>query len=205
MSFEETCKAYLEKENYITVHPDPEIWKGHPNYGIINSAKDYIHGVCGDLGCNHGSCTMFLFEHKPEAVYGFDINIKALEIAYQLAVKQNTNIPVYFMCVNLILLPQEDNFFDFLMSFHTLEHIYPIDADAVVSEMYRVLKPNGNILLSIPYDHAYPDKCHVAYYVEDTLKELFERHNFITIECFKDERHHYEKDLLTAVFRKPSI
>jgi ubiquinone/menaquinone biosynthesis C-methylase UbiE len=204
MSFEEKTEIYQKKENYITVYPDPEIWKAHPNYGILKAAKEYIHGVCGDLGCNHGSCTVFLLEYNPTSVYGFDINIKALEVAYQIASQQKTLIPMNFMCVNLIKLPQEDNFFDFLMSFHTLEHIYPVDVDMVVSEMYRVLKHGGHILLSIPYDHAYPDKCHVAYYVEDTLKELFEKHNFITIECFKDERFS-EKDLLTAIFKKPDV
>lgn len=200
---ENTTRIYIEKENYITVHSNPEIWKNHANYNILKASKEYIRGVCGDLGCNHGSCTLLLDEFKPEAIYGFDINMKALDVAYQSALNLKSSTPINFICTNLLKIPIKDDFFDFLVSFHTLEHIYPIDVDTFVSEIYRVLKPDCNILISIPYDHAYPDIHHVGFYKEDSIIELFEKHNFITIECFKDDRFN-EKNLLTAIFKKPN-
>jgi ubiquinone/menaquinone biosynthesis C-methylase UbiE len=117
-------------------------------------------------------------------------------------VKLNPPIKVAFVCANLLSIPAENNVFDFLMSFHTLEHIYPEDVDKVVAEFYRILKPGGYFVISIPYDHAYPDPCHVAFYVESSLRELFEKHGFFTIHCHKDDRW-VEKDLLTALFVKP--
>lgn len=199
-----TNEIYQSKENYITVYPDPSIWKNHANYHIMNASKQYIMGKCGDLGCNHGACSLLLLDFKVESIHGFDINIKALEVAYNSALKIGSDIPINFMCANLCKMSMEDNYFDFLMSFHTLEHIYPKDADEFVSEAFRVLKENGHILIAIPYDHAYPDDHHVAFYVEDSIKELFEKHGFVTVECFKDDRFN-EKDLLTAIFKKPIL
>jgi len=196
--------TYIEKENYITVHPDPNIWRNHANYKIMESYKEYIKGTVGDLGNNHGACTLLLLDFNPEKIYGFDVNIKALEIAYANAQKINTTVPINFIAADLRKIPIEDNYFDFMMSFHTLEHIYPEDADQVVSEMYRVLKSDGHFVISIPYDHEYPDDHHVAFYKEDSLSKLFESNSFKTIECFRDDRFN-EKGLLTGLFKKEII
>jgi SAM-dependent methyltransferase len=204
---EDKVKVYLEKENYITIHPDPATWRTHANYKVMQSFASYIKGKCGDLGCNHGSCTLLLLDFPVESVHGYDINIKALEIAYDNALKYQVGISghestkISFICANLMSIPIEANYFDFLMSFHTLEHIYPEDTDAVVSEISRILKVGGHILISIPYDHAYPDPHHVNFYMENNLSELFERHGFETVACFKDDRFE-QKDLLTGLFVK---
>lgn len=195
---------YLKKENYITRYPEPYIWQEyHSNYQIMQASKQYINGVCGDLGCNHGALSLLLLNFDVKSITGFDINYKALEVAYNTALKINTNILIKFNCVNLCKMTiVSDNHFDFLMSFHTLEHIYPEDIDDFVSETFRILKPECHFLISIPYDHEYPDDTHVSFYVEKTLQELFEKHGFITIECFKDNRFD-QKNLLSAIFKKP--
>jgi ubiquinone/menaquinone biosynthesis C-methylase UbiE len=109
--------------------------------------------------------------------------------------------PVNFMAANLLEIPLEDNKFDFMMSFHTLEHIYPEDAPQFAKEVHRLLKPGGIFLLSIPYDKAYPDPAHVAFYNVETLTQLFENAGLYTVEATKDNRWQ-EKDLLTALFTK---
>lgn len=56
------------------------------------------------------------------------------------------------------LFPCEDNFFDHVFSFNTLEHVF--DVDQKLSEIYRVLKPGGDILISTPFllpIHGHPD------------------------------------------------
>lgn len=193
---------YKLKENYITRDSNPLIWRNHANYFIMNSYKEYIKGICGDLGCNHGSCTLLMLDFEPEAIYGFDINMKALEVAYKTATSINTKIPIRLVNTNLTNINIENGLFDFLMSFHTLEHIFETDAPLFVREIYRILKPGGHFLISIPYDHAYPDPCHVNFFKEDSLIKLFEENRFITCECFKDDRWQ-EKNLLTALFVKP--
>lgn len=195
---------YRMKENYITVNPEPEKWKHHANYHIIQHYSDYIKGACGDLGCNHAACTVFLLEWKERIheIVGVDYNLQALDVAFHLALQLDPQIPINFVAANLVSLPFVSDKFDFLMSFHTLEHIYPQDVDSFIKEIFRVLKPGGHLLISIPYDHAYPDPAHVGFYTEDDLMNLFEKWGFYTVECMKDDRW-FEKDLLTGLFQKP--
>ena len=49
---------YSQKENYITFSPDPNTWRYHANYKIMSFYSNYIRGVVGDCGCNHGACTI---------------------------------------------------------------------------------------------------------------------------------------------------
>lgn len=193
-----------EKENYVTRDPDPEHWRSHANFRIISHYSKHVRGVCGDLGCNHGATTLLLldFEDRISSILGFDMNRRALSVAAETTASIDPSIPVNFVETDLLKTPVESDAFDFLMSFHTLEHIYPLDADRFASEAYRMLKPGGHFLISIPYDRAYPDPCHVAFYKEDTLSALFEKTGFKTIDCAKDDRW-AEKNLLTAVFVKP--
>jgi predicted SAM-dependent methyltransferase len=90
------------------------------------------------------------------------------------------------------------------VSFHTLEHIYPEDAPSVIKEIYRILKPGGFLLISIPYEHNYPDPCHVAFYNEQSLSELMSSCDFVIMEVYKDD-HFTQKNLLTGLFYKKSV
>lgn len=47
-------------------------------------------------------------------------------------------------------LPFKDNSIDNIYTSHTLEHILPHRQKFVYDEMYRVLKPNGNIRIVVP-------------------------------------------------------
>jgi 2-polyprenyl-3-methyl-5-hydroxy-6-metoxy-1,4-benzoquinol methylase len=193
---------YKDKENYVTVKPEPSLWKYHANYYIMHDIKHlFKNAICADLGCNHGACTLLLHEFNPLQVDGYDINRDALTVAQTSALEIGVLDKTNFIETNLTDIPVQDSQYDVITSFHTLEHIYGFDVDNVVKEMYRILKPNGHILISIPYKTNYPDTCHVAFYDEISLKFLFEKHNFITLRCFEDNRWE-QKGLLTALFQK---
>lgn len=197
---------YTQKENYITVMPDPNAWRNHANGHIIRTYSKYMKGHAADFGCNHGACTLLLldFVENLESIHGFDLNQDALKVGVRTAQMYKPAIPVSFITGNLLNIPCPDAAFDFGMTFHTLEHIYPEDADKFVQEMFRVLKEDSHLLISIPYEHAYPDRAHVAFYNVQSLTELFNRNGFETTECIKDDRWN-EKELLTGVFYKPKL
>lgn len=201
----ENKKSYKDKENYITIKPNPSLWKDHANYMIICDTKHLIeNAVCADLGCNHGSCTILLHDLNPLHVDGYDINKTALQVGQRIANDYNVSDKTNFIEADLSNIPVEDEQYDIITSFHTLEHIYECDVDSVIIEMKRILKPQGHILISIPYKTNYSDPCHVAFYDEITLKNIFEKHNFKTLYCIEDNRWK-EKGLLTALFQKQII
>ncbi|MEM1400965.1 MAG: methyltransferase domain-containing protein [Pseudomonadota bacterium] len=55
-------------------------------------------------------------------------------------------------------VPFEDDRFDCVVCFNTLEHIY--DAQATLAELYRVLRPGGRLVITVPFIfriHGHPD------------------------------------------------
>lgn len=194
--------SYDKKENYITRNSQPSDWKGHANYHILASEKDILlDGICADLGCNHGACTLLMHDFLPLRVDGYDLNNNALEIARKNAEDMNLSDKSTFFQAYLNHLPCADETYTVITTFHVLEHIYPGDVDGVLSEMYRILKSEGHVLISIPYKTNYADPCHVCFYDEDNLTSLFEKHGFTKIYCIEDTRWS-EKGLLTGLFKK---
>lgn len=63
----------------------------------------------------------------------------------------NYNGKIEITKVDITQIPFEDNFFDFIICSHVLEHI-PDDRLAM-SELYRVLAKNGNSILHVPIDY----------------------------------------------------
>ena len=64
-----------------------------------------------------------LFSFKNEKVIGHDLR-------YKLPFKANSFLGIYLK--------------------HTLEHLYPFEAIKLLSEIYRVLKPNGIVRITVP-------------------------------------------------------
>lgn len=192
---------YKHKENYITRDPNPIQWKNHPNNGVLNIYSEFIKGSVLDFGCNHGACTFLISENKNvKSVIGLDLNNEAINIANKTK-KEISDIKTNFICDNIIDVDFND-VFDTIISFHTIEHIYPDDIDFVLKKLRNSLKEDGFFITSIPYEHSFDDGTqHVAFYNEITLSKLFEKNGFTTIECLYDNRHN-EGGILTGVFKK---
>jgi SAM-dependent methyltransferase len=75
-----------------------------------------------------------------------------------------------------------DAAFDTVLSFELLEHVP--DPNAVVSEMYRVLKKGGRAIVTVPFlipQHADPSD--YQRYTVQGLRILFEKSGFKVLEC----------------------
>lgn len=192
---------YKIKENYITRNPDPNDWVNHPNGSILKIYSNLIKGNVLDFGCNHGACTFLLCDNKQvNKIIGIDLNKDSLDVALNTK-KKYSNCNIDFICSNILDIELEEKF-DTIVSFHTLEHIYPDDIDFVLTKLFNSLNINGFFIVSIPYEKAFDDGSqHVAFYNENTLSKLFEKNKFITIECLNDNRHS-EGGILTGIFQK---
>lgn len=191
---------YLDKETYILSKQSPDDWINHANVGIISLYSKLITGSVLDFGCNNGATTFHLSYNKNvSSITGLDINEECG--SYFNNVFKDVEIHNEFIGANILDVNFTNDSYDTILSFHTIEHIYESDLDEVVEKLYRLLKPSGYCIISIPYETAYNGPEHVSFFNEQQLKQLFERHMFETVECALDNRWS-DANILTAIFRK---
>ena len=120
-----------------------------------------------DLGCGGNPGNPF----NADVLYGIDFN-------------ENKALNVVSADLSLESIPFGDNFFDFIVASHILEHIprviyLPHRRFAFVelmNEIWRVLKPNGTFLSitpAFPHPEAFQDPTHVNFITEKTFPEYF--------------------------------
>ena len=191
-------KEKYSKESYITRDANIENWESHLNTIILNQYSDIITGRVADFGCNHGACTIIAARNTNiKSIVGIDINSESILVAENLLSNCSEALEVKnkvrYQVGDLTNLNRiSDNYFDSATCFHTLEHIYPEDYNSVFSEWKRVIKDGGHFIVSVPYLRAYDDPCHVNYFDENNLSELFTQQGFEVIECYRDNREGFD-------------
>jgi ubiquinone/menaquinone biosynthesis C-methylase UbiE len=152
-------------------------------YGIV---LDVCSGkVVLDIACGEGYGTN-LIASKAEKAIGVDIDSATVEAARKKYKKDNLD---YYQG-SASQIPCEDNFFDVIVSFETIEHHTMHEEN--MSEIKRVLKPDGFFLISTPDKLVYTDKKKIKnkYHVKELYKEEFRsllRNYFKNVELFKQQ------------------
>jgi ubiquinone/menaquinone biosynthesis C-methylase UbiE/GT2 family glycosyltransferase len=199
------------KESYITRDANLDKWETHLNSIILKQYENVLVGNVADFGCNHGSCTIIAARNeKIDSIIGIDLNKEALDVAKNLLIdckeEKSVKKKVKFSFGELNNLNRISNDqFDSAFCFHTLEHIYPEDYDQVFSEWKRVIKSGGHFIVSVPYLKAYDDPCHVNYFDESILQNLFLQYGFEVIECYRDQRDGFDCLNIVTLVKKEKI
>lgn len=95
-----------------------------------------------DIGCSQGFIADELALAGADRVYGVDIDVPGLAVA-----QQRFGEHVQFVCAAGETLPFPDASVDVAVLNHIYEHV--VDADAVVADLHRVLKPDGVLYLGL--------------------------------------------------------
>lgn len=105
-----------------------------PSYRLLN------------VGCGKGDYNYYL-QDKFEEVVGIDVNKYDISIAKKLT----RNKKIKYFVMNATNLKFKDNYFDTVICIDVLEHVK--DRDRLLEEVHRVLKKDGQLILSVPnYD-----------------------------------------------------
>ena len=133
-----------------------------------------------DVGCFTGYLLRWLQRHGGYECAGVDLQ---KDLMFNL---KKAAGPIKFEYGNAEKLPLADNEFDAACMMDTLEHC--IDDKKALSELERVVRPDGWIFLSLPRNDFYPDTSaeHVRMYDPPYLQEIFGPRN-AEIEPVDDE------------------
>jgi SAM-dependent methyltransferase len=126
-----------------------------------------------DIACGTGFGCVMLADAGADYVTGADLDVSSVAAA-RLGCKAGR---MGFLAADGTCLPFPDACFDLVTSFETLEHVER--AEALLSEIRRVLAPGGRLILSTPnrgYTELYGRVCsnpfHVREYTRDELRAL---------------------------------
>ena len=179
----ENLDFFYESKEYIS-HTDSnfnffdkvyQIVKSYTLKSKINLIKKHHAGVGNilDIGCGTGDF-LVVGQKSGWQTTGVETNIKAKLLA------ENKNITVFETSQNL-----ENQSFDIITMWHVLEHVY--DVDAQISELKRLLKPNGTIIIAVPNYKSFDAKFygrhwaafdvprHLSHFSKSSIKIIFER------------------------------
>lgn len=109
-----------------------------------------------DISCGRGFLSERLAKNNPDKeIYGVDINIMENE-------KNNKISNLHYVEGSIEQIPFEDNYFDCVISTHTIEHI--IYAHRAVKELRRVCKDKLIIIVPCQREYKYTMDFHVQFF-----------------------------------------
>ncbi|NJN10970.1 MAG: methyltransferase domain-containing protein [Richelia sp. RM2_1_2] len=150
----------------------------------------FSHHACTvlDIGCNTGRGGQILKSLNPKLqISGLDCVQDRLE-----------RLPkeVYEQCIHGLStnIPCEDRTFDAVVAGEFIEHLYSIDVDKTLAEIFRVLKVGGRLLLTTPNpldikkrirgESVLDDESHVSQYFHDALILKLRMMGFASIKVY---------------------
>lgn len=99
-----------------------------------------------DVGCGIGGSSLYLADKFAANVTGITLSPVQAARATERAIAADLDLRVQFQVANALKMPFEDNSFDFIWSLESGEHMP--DKTQFIAECYRVLKPEGKLLLA---------------------------------------------------------
>ena len=100
-----------------------------------------------DVGCNWGRWSIAAAQ-KGYRVVGIDPDLEALVAASRIA--KTKGLEISFVCADARHLPFKSSSFSRVFSYSVIQHFSKPDARAALSEIARVLKPQGESLIQMP-------------------------------------------------------
>lgn len=147
-----------------------------------------VGGSVLDIGFGFGQA-IINFSKAGFTTYALDNSQELLDALAARVAKENVKMTILKSEATSIPLP--DNSLDLVILTEVLEHVVPYEQ--LVDEIYRVLKPGGYLILSVPtysteqiytfLNKDYPKSAtHVNLFRKSYLKKMFTRHRFQVIK-----------------------
>ncbi|WP_145039261.1 glycosyltransferase [Paenibacillus sp. Y412MC10] len=123
-----------------------------------------------EIGCANGDLSIFIASHGAR-LYGIDIDPVAIDLARHKTAELGIDT-CKFQLGNGYELQYKDNTFDTVVVAEVLEHVD--DPKKIIMEAYRVCKPDGKVIISVPNRYSIPDPDHCNIFTKEILNNLVE-------------------------------
>ncbi len=138
------------------------------------TAAKYVKGKSVlEVGCGPGLGLGYLKEQGASRVVGSDVNPNSIEIAKTSYLNEDIELNVF----SADSIPYDDSVFDTVLLFEVM--FYFEDVDKCLSEISRVLKDGGKLVLCIPNKDVpsfIPSQFSYKYYSPEELKVLLKKY-----------------------------
>jgi len=144
--FQQVKSFLTENHNKWLDNNEPEELYAHVIHSsrverILDFTRD-IRGKILDIGCFDGYVTEKIQRQGGKEVIGMDRLKKALKIA------EGRGIQTRLADIDNEFIDFPDNYFDCVVAADVLPTVF--DPDAVIEDIYRVLKPGGKLIVTVP-------------------------------------------------------
>jgi len=169
-------------ESYFTPHHitvyETDILATLRREQILKSLSEERSGLLiADIGCGVGDVLSGLDNHHVRI--GLDLSLSCLKLARQ------RSSSIAFVNGLAHCLPFKSDSLHLVICLETLEHM--ADDFSVASEISRVLKPGGRLIVSVPYEYYFADYLsltgHYRHYSRSHLEDLLSRVG-LNVTCY---------------------
>ena len=174
-----------------------KFWEEHQNESLGDfsykwpAIKNYLpknrNITILDFGCGTGIFIGKLKEANPQShLIGIDISREGIKQA-----KKKFPDVKFHVVQDGQIFPLIDSSVDFILATDVIEHVY--ETDKTLAEFYRILKPNGKLLLTTPYHGLIknliivlfafekifdPLEAHIRFYTKKSLFQILKKQGF---------------------------
>ncbi|MGQ9506324.1 MAG: class I SAM-dependent methyltransferase [Candidatus Bathycorpusculaceae bacterium] len=178
----------LKEKRYSPEEPDELV----VNFAAFLKAKKKVRRVL-DIGCGAGRHLIYMAKHGVEA-HGIDISKTGLNATKQRLKKENLEAQI--VKGNMKFLPYINSSFDTVICLHTIYHQKLKEMQETISEIHRILKKKGFLLVNFlskrTYRYGKGEKVEEDTFIDNEGTERGVLHHFTDEEeikhLFKDFR-----------------
>lgn len=174
-----------------------KFWKEHQNETLNDffykwpAIKKYLPKnrkiTILDFGCGSGILFEKLKKLNPHSrLIGIDVSKEAIKLAREKFPNDN-----FYIIQDGQTFPISDKSIDFILATDVIEHVY--ETNKTLAEFYRILKPDGKLLLTTPYHGLIknliivlfyfekifdPVEAHIRFYTKKSLFSVLKKYKF---------------------------
>ena len=167
-----SVKSFFKKQTFnpgfVGFFTNPFFFARRALYDAVEVAAPYIKGDLLDVGCGQKPYKHLL---KVNKYIGMEVEQEGHD-------HTNEEVDIYYDGKHF---PLENGSFDSVLTSQVLEHVF--HPDDFLSEIHRVLRPNGKLLLTVPFvwdEHEQPYD--YARYSSFGLRHLLEKNGFTVVQ-----------------------